>query len=226
MNKKYKLNTTIGDFIKGSIVSEKEISKLLNVNICVDCGWLIEVLEPKIEVKDFTCAEQFVFGNTPILDKPSNYILTLSSLIPLDKYRVITEAVEKVLNTDTTTLGGINEYIGVDKEVKKEQIYFLTNDEVYYTYGEKKQIFCLNTKSNRWVIDRHPEMYEQLMEVYDKFFYLEDKAKEYVNLHCPKLSASDVFAVLNKYENLNAKVMFPTFEKDILEIVKSKLNQQ
>jgi hypothetical protein len=36
----FRLNTTVGNFNNGDKVNEDEISELLNVQQCIDCGWL------------------------------------------------------------------------------------------------------------------------------------------------------------------------------------------
>jgi hypothetical protein len=224
--------------------SLKQIIKHYTMNLTEDqIQVVIEWMNTWEQLKDTAIPIRFKEDFMPKEDKMQRYRNIVNTIVSSygsgisldDTANYLKNQIEPTLNPNTDTSKVEDEFkktYGVNlhksenltstpidsKEVNKQN-YFLTNDEVYYTFGEKKEIFCLNTKSNSWGIDRHPEMYKQLMEGYDKFFYSEDKAKEFVLNNKPCLSLSDVGSIMGG----NIPICYLTQFK---ESVKSKLNQQ
>lgn len=50
--RRFKLNTTVNNYKVGDEVTEQEIKEFLNIQPCIDCGWLVEVKEQTLPVVD------------------------------------------------------------------------------------------------------------------------------------------------------------------------------
>ena len=97
--KKYKLNTVIGNYKIGDEVTAEEISKLLNIKPCIECGWLIPlpVSEP---VKERGKVTGFKFQTQDILKCKNYYEFRVTSEIPENKFPFIEMLIEAAINDE------------------------------------------------------------------------------------------------------------------------------
>lgn len=119
---------------------------------------------------------------------------------------------------ESKNAGSYWEYL---KDIKHAVPSLITQDNVAYYAGNKKDIYCVNEKG----IDVHPEYYDQLKGAYQHFFSTKEKAEEYCICNKKLFSYEEIRDVIRMIaDNTKGKDNRSYLRNRFFELAKDKLN--